>query len=177
MEQAIRSPRCGNKYISKQKIESIKEIKIKEFNYKILNNILLCGVNLKQWRLIDDDSCIFCQHAHAIPPLLFSCNLTNTLWNIISTILGIRIDVEAIVFGLTNNLKLNNILSILGYSIYKYWLVYKDETAKGNVMVHNIQKYKQYIQTELRYKIKVYELVEHMDHSIGDMMINIVCSL
>ena len=44
-------------------------------------------------------------------------------------------------------------------------------------MVHNIQKYKQYIKTELRYKVKVYELVEHMDHSIGDMTRNIVCSL
>ena len=30
-------------------------------------------------------------------------------------------------------------------------LIYKDETIKGNVMVHNIQKYKQYIKTELRY--------------------------
>ena len=36
---------------------------------------------------------------------------------------------------------------------------------------------KQYIKTELRYKVKVYELVEHMDHSIGDMMRNIVCSV
>ena len=125
------------KEICKQKIERIEEIKIKEFNYKILNNILPCGVNLKQWRLIDDVSYIFCQHAHDIPHLLFSCNLTNILWNTISTILGIGIDVEAII-GLTNNLELNNILLILGYSIYKYWLVYKDETTKGNVMVHNI---------------------------------------
>ena len=76
---------------------------------------------------------------------------------------------------------MNNILSILGYSIIKYWLVYKDETTKGKVhnihMVHNIQKYKKYIKTELRYKVKVYKLVEHMDHSIGDMMRNIVFSL
>ena len=138
------------KDISKKKIECIKEIKIKEFNYKILINILPCGVSLKQWRLIDDDSCISCQHAHDIPHLLFSCNVTNTPWNNISTILGIRIDVEAIIFGLTNNLELNNILSILGYSIYKYWLVYEDKTTKGNVMADNIQKYKQYIKTELR---------------------------
>ena len=140
MEQAIRSPKIWKgKIYPNKKIECIKEIKIKEFNYNILNDILPCGVNLKQWRLIDDDSCIFCQHAHDIPHLLFSCNLTNILWNNISTILGIRIDVEAIIFGLSNNLELNNILFILGYSIYKYWLVYKDETTKGNAMVHKIQ--------------------------------------
>ena len=56
-------------------------------------------------------------------------------------------------------------------------LIYKDETIKGNVMVHNSQKYKQYIKTELRYKVKVYELVEHMNHSISDLMRNIVCYL
>ena len=55
-------------------------------------------------------SCIFCQDAHDIPHVLFSCTLTNNLWNSKSTILGIGINVEAIIFGLTNNLELNTIL-------------------------------------------------------------------
>ena len=55
-------------------------------------------------------SCIFFQDAHDIPRVLFSCTLTNNLWNTKSTILGIGIDVEAIIFGLTNNLGLNTIL-------------------------------------------------------------------
>ena len=69
------------------------------FKYTILNNILPCGVNIKQWRLVYDASCIFCQHAHDIPHLLFLSNLTYILWNTISTILGIGIDVEAIISG------------------------------------------------------------------------------
>ena len=43
----------------------------------------------------------------------------------------------------------------------------------GNAMAHNSKKYKQYIKTELGYTVKVYELVEHTDLSIGDMMGNI----
>ena len=40
-----------------KKILDIKENKLAEFNYKVLHNILPCGVNLNMWRIIETKKC------------------------------------------------------------------------------------------------------------------------
>ena len=42
------------------KIKNQFEVKIGEFNYKLINDILPTGSNLMRWKKIDDPTCIYC---------------------------------------------------------------------------------------------------------------------
>ena len=47
-------------YIYIEKVWLEKEIKLKEFNFKVLHGILPCNKNLKQWKIRTCDSCDVC---------------------------------------------------------------------------------------------------------------------
>ena len=44
-------------YVYIRKVVSEKEIKLKEFNFKVLHGILACNVNLKCWNIKEIDEC------------------------------------------------------------------------------------------------------------------------
>ena len=46
--------------------------KLAEFNFKVLNLILTCGLNLKRWGHGNNGLCKICNVTHDIPHLLFS---------------------------------------------------------------------------------------------------------
>ena len=72
--------------IYQKKILDIKENKLAEFNYKVLHNILPCGVNLNMWRIIDTKKCDICNIDEDIPHLLYNCEIANSIWRIVSKI-------------------------------------------------------------------------------------------
>ena len=56
-----------------KKIVHEKEIKLKEFNFKMLHGILSCKKNLKQWKIKTDDECDACKEQQTIKHLLWDC--------------------------------------------------------------------------------------------------------
>ena len=56
-----------------------KEIKLWEFNFKVLHGILSCNKNLKQWRIVDCDKCDVCDEIQALEHLLFQCTYWKPL--------------------------------------------------------------------------------------------------
>ena len=62
-----------------RKISNIKDKKIAEFNYKIIHNILPCGVNLLKWKKKDHDKCDICGQKETIEHLIFECTYASTL--------------------------------------------------------------------------------------------------
>ena len=61
----------------------LKDKKIAEFNYKVLNLILPCYLNLKRWHINDSTLCELCQTKHDIPHLTYFCKegLTDMVKN------------------------------------------------------------------------------------------------
>ena len=50
----------------KQKIKAVKDKKLAETNFKILNNILPCNRNLLKWGKSETSLCCFCQEEETI---------------------------------------------------------------------------------------------------------------
>ena len=48
------------------KVAQEKEIKLKEFNFKLLHNILPCNKNLAKWRIKPNDRCDVCGQSQAV---------------------------------------------------------------------------------------------------------------
>lgn len=49
------------KSIYEQKILAIKDKKISDFNYRLLNNLLCNREMIKRWKIVDNDMCVFCK--------------------------------------------------------------------------------------------------------------------
>ena len=57
------------------------ETKIREFQYKILNNIVFTNENMFRLKMIDSPLCTFCKREiESIEHLFFYCNVTKTFW-------------------------------------------------------------------------------------------------
>ena len=104
------------------------EVKIKVFQYKILNRILYTNKALFKMKLSDTDKCTFCkEEIETIEHLLVSCKYTSEFWNQITEWLKVKNIYEelnelAILFGILNSddFKLiNHIILIAKETIYK----------------------------------------------------------
>ena len=62
--------------------EALFSLKLKEFNFKMLNGILSCKKNLKQRRIKTDDECDVCKEQQTIKHL-WDCLYVKSLWEII----------------------------------------------------------------------------------------------
>ena len=67
-------------YIYTEKVWLEKEIKLKEFNFKVLHGILPCNKNLKQWKIRTSDCCDVCGEIQTIEHLLWNCRYVGSLW-------------------------------------------------------------------------------------------------
>jgi len=104
------------------KIELEREVKLKEFNFKLLHGFLACNRNLKRWRIKESCVCDICDQSQTIEHLLFGCIYVKPLWKKLNTIYGINITFKQIL-GLDCTCKHNGILTLLSFLIYKEWLL------------------------------------------------------
>ena len=115
-------PNDGKSLVYHRKIVTIKENKIKEFNYKVLNNILACNNLVSKWDASKSGNCEICALKDDIHHLLFKCTLAQSVWNTVAAHLDAPItDVE--VFLGVNDTTINYLYSFISFIIYKYWLV------------------------------------------------------
>ena len=109
-------------YAYTRKVVSEKEIKLKEFNLKVLHGILACNVNLKQWKIKEIDECDVCGLPQTIEHLLFTCRYVAPIWRIVDYLFDINVSFETIL-GVDDFCEYDNIGILVCFLIYKEWLV------------------------------------------------------
>ena len=132
------------------KIFQEKEIKLKEFNFKMLHGILPCNSNLYKWNLKDTDICDVCNSPQTIRHLLHDCKYVHVLWQKAGSYFDIDITFEMIA-GSQRRCQYNNILTIISFLIYKDWLTLSVEGLKRCYPI-NLNKFK----AELLLRARIY---------------------
>ena len=103
-------------FTNKVKIE--KEIKLKEFNFKLLHGILPCNKNLEKWKIRANDKCDVRGSSQTIDHLLYYCNYVRPLWRLVERKAGIIITFQQIL-GLDTLFEYDSITTIISFLIYK----------------------------------------------------------
>lgn len=140
-------------------------VKLAEFNYKILHLILPSGKLLKRWKLSDTDLCLVCHVIDDYEHMFMSCIRVKNMWQKISYIfkyafkINVHISFETLILGQQINacnkkfIKFVNIIvTIAKYTIFKIWCKHRsDERALNNINVFNSFKtdMKFYLQIEI----------------------------
>ena len=58
-------------------IKPMSDKKLAEFNFKVMQNILICGHYLSKWQDSVNENCEIWNTVHDIPHLLFDCDLAQ----------------------------------------------------------------------------------------------------
>jgi hypothetical protein len=98
------------------------ENKLKEFNLKLMAQILPCNTNLSKWRLRDSAKCDLCSEDQTIRHLLFLCARAKTMWKIFEHVYRMNIDYRDIVCGI-NDKDVHYVITIIAFLLYKEWLL------------------------------------------------------
>ena len=136
------SGNCIWKNIYTAKIKHMYENKISEFNYKLLHCIICNNLSVSKWNKEVTPLCEFCHIVEDNEHLLFSCKITKNIWGKIQTLLKFDITWKTIVLGFYHELntktsRLNNIISFISYTIYKYKM--KCKFNKVNMSEDNLR--------------------------------------
>ena len=113
------------KTIYNQKCVILKIPKLKEFCYKMLQNIVPCGVNLSKWNKNIPSKCEFCQNTETTKHMLFECSRIKDIWETISNVLNVNVRWKQIVCGFINCDQtihisfINYVITIVAYAIFK----------------------------------------------------------
>ena len=111
--------------IYKQKLNDICLPKIREFNLKLLHNILPCGYILNKWKENVNSYCSVCNSIETVQHMLFDCERIIEIWKKVSKLINMPINWKEIVCGYpkyksnTTIVCYNYIVSIIAYSIFK----------------------------------------------------------
>ena len=132
------APYCSSTdaiHVYTRKVVSEKEIKLKEFNFKVLHGILACNVNLKRWKIKETDECDVCRLPQTIEHLLFTCGYAAPLWQIVDSVFDINVSFETIL-GVDDFCEYDNIVTLVCFLIYKEWLVLslENKSRRNNIM-------------------------------------------
>jgi hypothetical protein len=134
-----------------------REIKLKEFNFKLLHGILPCNKNLKQWRIRPDESCDLCGIPQSIEHLIYSCIYIQPLWNFINSIFDLNIGYKQIL-GLDKQFNFDFVTTIVSFVIYKQWLLLSLENKKRcRKMLFP------FFRTEILLRLEIYRLCKCVD--------------
>ena len=140
------------------KVVKIKEMKIAEFNFKILHYILATKSIVSKWDTSVSDTCEICHTKEDILHLIYECNLANRTWKIIEKIFNVPLSKTVVIFGHHSDKKLNYITSFISFTLYKYWLIRNEEKQNRNIL-----DFKQFLKYEVKQKIEVYKLLNDSD--------------
>ena len=146
-----------NPFVSK--VCNEKEIKLKEFNYKLLHNILPCNENLKRWKVKVKDSCDVCQEVQTAKHLLFDCVYVKPLWKTIDKLLDIKVSFP-LILGNGKNFQYDNLITLVCFIIYKEWLLssLKDSYRRA---INNFE----YLKVQLQTRVNIYKKSTSIDHN------------
>ena len=89
--------------------------KIKEFLFKIINKYLFVVNYSKRSFYCDSEN-------HTFKHMVLECTHCTNLWNLINTNYNLTITYRMIIMGVHNNPRLNNLIFVITYLIYKKYL-------------------------------------------------------
>ena len=105
------------------------DTKTREFQYKLLNNIVFTNEKLFRFKMIDSPLCAFCQTEVESPEhLFFHCNVTKSFWQLLSSWFSEQmvnltsLTLENVFFGVFHGVEdfhvVNHIILLAKYYIY-----------------------------------------------------------
>ncbi len=127
-----------------RKVKMIKDKKLAETYFKILNNILPCNRNLYKWGKTDSMLCYFCNENETISHLLFECTYAKNVWRLIQNVFFIDKEIthDMVLFGKDLSMSLNYIFSIVVYYIYREFVISSLEKKQRRVFSnHSFRNY------------------------------------
>ena len=102
----------------------VKENKLKEFNFKVLYNLLPVKRNLCKWKISDDSQCNVCHVDEDIIHALITCRMNRSFWKYIywvcQKVFHISIDINVSLL-----LKINEKEDIDDFMNIAFWCIYK----------------------------------------------------
>ena len=149
-----------------RKLFLIKDKQLPEFNFKVMNSILPCNVNLVWWQKKAVETCNICGINETIEHILFSCQYAAAIWQSFNNLTGMRITLNDIIIGDDLIESYNFVVTLLAFLIYKKWLL----ESMNNVPCINIVSI-DILKPDLKYRAQVYE---HLQWYIID--INSLCN-
>ena len=74
------------------RIKTMPDKKLAEFNFKVMQNIQICGHYLNKWQDSVNENCEICNTVHDIPHLLFDCDLAQSIWKKVGKALDYKLN-------------------------------------------------------------------------------------
>ena len=108
------------------KLRLIKDRKICEFNYKLLNNCLPCKTNLVKWNIVPDSQCNYCGKEETAEHMLLLCLHKFQFWRSCLNILCIKLS-PGVMFMSSGSVSKDWCISVVQYCIYKVSLMNSDK--------------------------------------------------
>ena len=130
-------PFCDNDeeiYAFTKKVTLEKDIKLKEFNFKLLHGILPCNMNLMRWKIRHYDHCDVCGETQTIEHLLCKCQYVQPLWQVVKNVFDVDITFKCIL-GLEVAFEHDDVFTIVCFLIYKEWLLLSLENKDRNPVI------------------------------------------
>ena len=81
-------------------------------------------------RIIDTKKCDICNIGEDIPHLLYNCEIANSIWRIVSKIVQRNFSVIDVIISEHCQLHIVDVITIICYGIFKYWILSKDTKTK-----------------------------------------------
>ena len=167
--RTLEQPDLQFKDIYIRKIKNVAEIKIRDFNFKVLHMILPCGQNLKRWGKRNFDTCQICNVTHDIPHLLYNCTKARRAWDIFRQVSNVSLSLNDIIIS-DFQPEMYTLVSLYSYLIYKEWLVHNEEKYWKNTNILTFMKW------ELKNKAKIYDNLGGKWQEMGNLLQNtIIC--
>ena len=109
--RAFNFQNCESMWINiyEQKVLDVNVVKIAEFNFKVLHNVIPCGKILNKWQGHISDKCEDCKQIETAEHLLYSCNKIKKVWEKVSLVLKMNIKWKNIVCGLPSSDRSKNV--------------------------------------------------------------------
>ena len=85
--------------------------KLAEFNYKIINNILINNAYLSKWVTETNAKCSFCNQIEDTFNLLYDCFFNDHIWQIVGNCLTLNITYTHVVLGYSSKLKMLTLIA------------------------------------------------------------------
>jgi hypothetical protein len=112
--------------IYKTKVKNMPFQKIREFIYKLINNIVISGKLVSIWNKEVAVNCEICNKINDVKHMLFECERIQSVWHMLSKAMKCEVSWKHIVIGVRGISQVcssyNIIIAITAYTIYAEWV-------------------------------------------------------
>ena len=153
-----------------KKLSHIKEVKLKDFQFKILNRILVTNRFLFKIKRIETDKCSYCnKESESIAHLLFDCEKVKEFWNMLKIWLynnvniDLQLDYKSIIFSACSQ-ALEYFISVTA----KYY-IYKSKFNLKKLSIEGFQRYLKIKFSNEQYIAKINDKTEAFVKTWGNL--------